>query len=64
MSTWFLIVKPKGKGLRGKPKRRHEDNIKIYFKLDAEVLYWMRVTQDGYKRLGEILKKDPIPLGS
>jgi hypothetical protein len=37
MPKWILVGKPKGKGLLGKPRFRHEDNIKMDLKGDAKI---------------------------
>jgi len=40
-----LMGKPKGKRLLGRPRRRWEDNIKIY--LQKTRLIWLRIKRGG-----------------
>jgi hypothetical protein len=43
----FLVGKPKGKRPLGRPRRRWEDNIKIYLReIGFDGANWIRVAQD------------------
>jgi hypothetical protein len=46
-SYWVLVWKPKGKSPLGRPRRRGEDNIKIYLQeLGCGGMDWIELAQD------------------
>ena len=41
-----LLWKPEGRKPLGRPQRKWEDNIKVYFKNRVKILYWFGLAQD------------------
>jgi hypothetical protein len=41
-----LFWKPEGRKPLGRPQRKCEDNIKVYFKNGVKIVYWFGLAQD------------------